>query len=188
MKGRRLAYTLFDSKVGRCGIAWSERGVVRIHLPESTDEQTTRRLAMSDTIERGDPPPPVAQAIVAICRHLDGDPQSFSEVPLDTSGLGDFSMRVYAGARKIEPGTTLSYGELALRIRSPGAARAVGQALGKNPFPIVVPCHRILAANGRPGGFSAPGGLSTKARILAIEGVTLEASSSPRVARSTRAV
>jgi len=174
MNRRTLSYTLFDTPIGRCGLAWSERGIARIQLPEASDAKAVRRLAMNDDLKMAEPPPAVARAVEQIRRHLDGDRQDFREVPLDTSGIADFHRRVYQAARKISAGRTTSYGELAERIGAPGAARAVGQALGRNPFAIIVPCHRVLAANGRAGGFSAHGGLGTKRRILGAEGVELE--------------
>lgn len=105
---------------------------------------------------------------------LRGEPRDLRDLPLELDGLPEFQRRVYEIARTIPPGSTLSYGELARRMGVPGAARAVGQALGKNPFPIVVPCHRVLAAGGKMGGFSAAGGVSTKARMLRIEKALLD--------------
>jgi methylated-DNA-[protein]-cysteine S-methyltransferase len=175
MNRRTLSYTLFDTAIGRCGLAWSERGIARIQLPEESDAKAVRRLAMKGDMTVASPPPGVAATIERICRHLAGDRQDFRDVPLDTSEVADFHRRVYEGARKVPAGRTISYGELAARIGAPGAARAVGQALGKNPFAVVVPCHRVLAANGRAGGFSAHGGIGTKRRILAAEGVELDA-------------
>jgi methylated-DNA-[protein]-cysteine S-methyltransferase len=174
MNRRTLSYTLFDTAIGRCGVAWSDRGIARIQLPEANDAKAVRRLAMNDDLTVAEPPPAIAKAIEQIRRHLRGDRQDFRDVPLDTSDVAAFHRRVYQAARKISAGRTISYGELAERIGAPGAARAVGQALGKNPLAIVVPCHRVLAANGKAGGFSAHGGIGTKRRILAAEGVELE--------------
>ena len=119
------------------------------------------------------PPPDVQQAIAAMVSLLAGEPADLSFVALDMEGVPDFHRRVYEVARTIPPGATLSYGEIAARLGDPGSARAVGQALGRNPFPIVVPCHRVLAAGGRTGGFSARGGTKTKLTLLAIEGAQL---------------
>jgi methylated-DNA-[protein]-cysteine S-methyltransferase len=177
---RTLSYTLFDTALGRCAIAWSERGIVRIQFPESSDDQAVRRLTKGDELTLAEPPPPVARAIAEIQRHLAGEPQNFAKLELDLGSVPSFHLRVYKGARKIAPGKTMSYGELASFIGAPGAARAVGQALGNNPCPIVVPCHRVLAAGKKAGGFSAPGGLTTKRRILDIEGVRLEWPKPPR--------
>jgi methylated-DNA-[protein]-cysteine S-methyltransferase len=174
MSRRKLSYTLFDTAIGRCALAWSDRGIVRIQLPEQSDAKAVGRLAMYDDVISSAPPPAVANVIELICRHLRGDRQELRDVPLDMSDVAGFHLRVYQAARRVPAGRTISYGELAARIGAPGAARAVGRALGKNPFAIVVPCHRVLAANGKAGGFSAHGGVSTKRRILAAEGVTLE--------------
>jgi O-6-methylguanine DNA methyltransferase len=116
------------------------------------------------------PPPDVQRAIETIAAHLRGEAADFSGIGLDMNGLPEFHRRVYEVARAIPSGETLSYGEIAARLGEPSAAREVGRALGRNPFPIVVPCHRVLAAGGKTGGFSAPGGVATKLRLLAIEG------------------
>ena len=146
---RNLFYTLFDTAIGRCAVAWTGRGIARIQLPDENDAKAIRRLAMNDDVAPAEPPPHVTRAIDQMRRHLEGDQQDFRDVSLDMSGVADFHLRVYEAARKVAAGRTISYGELAERIGSPGAARAVGQALGKNPFPIVVPCHRVLAAQGK---------------------------------------
>jgi methylated-DNA-[protein]-cysteine S-methyltransferase len=119
------------------------------------------------------PPPEIQRAVDAIVSHLDGEPTDLSFIPLDLDGVPDFHRRVYEVARTIPPGSTLSYGEIATRLGDPGSARAVGQALGRNPFVLVVPCHRVLAARGKTGGFSAHGGTATKLTLLAIEGAQL---------------
>ena len=164
-------YTLFDTALGRCAIAWGEHGVADVELPARDDAATLRRLrrALPDAREEA-PPPDVADAIDAIVRLLDGEPGDLGSVVLDMDGVPDFHRRVYEVARTIPPGETLSYGEVAKRLGEPAAAQAVGRALGRNPFPIGVPCHRVLAANGALHGFSAPGGIETKRRMLAIEG------------------
>ncbi|HLG58143.1 MAG TPA: MGMT family protein [Vicinamibacterales bacterium] len=143
-------------------------------LPEARPEHTRARLlrlfpAASDVT----PPADVQRAIDAIVALLRGETSDLSFVTLDMNGVPAFHRRVYEVARTIPPGTTRSYGDIASRLGEPHAARAVGQALGRNPFPIIVPCHRVLAANGRTGGFSAPGGTATKLRLLAIEGERL---------------
>jgi methylated-DNA-[protein]-cysteine S-methyltransferase len=164
---------LFDTALGRCAIAWGPEGVLAVQVPDADDAATLARLG------RGLPPlrcepcdeasPAIRAAIEGIGALLRGEPRHLREVPLDMGRIPVFHRRVYHLAREIAPGITLSYGELARRLGEPAAARAVGQALGANPFVIVVPCHRVLAAGGRAGGFSAPGGLRTKARLLAIE-------------------
>jgi O-6-methylguanine DNA methyltransferase len=164
-------FAIFDTTIGQCGIAWGERGVLCVRLPEGGDVETRRWVAgrFPDARE-GSPPPPVRLAIDAIGALLRGEASDLSTVALDMERVPPFHRRVYEAARAIGPGATLSYGEIATRIGSPGAARAVGQALGRNPFAIVVPCHRVLAAGGKAGGFSAKGGITTKLRILSIEG------------------
>jgi methylated-DNA-[protein]-cysteine S-methyltransferase len=169
---RARGYALFDTALGGCGIAWSERGVVRIQLPEADQERTARRLADGGAAVEAPPPPWVARAILALVRHLQGALQDFSDVPLDLTRIAPLPRRVYAAARAIEAGRTTTYGALAARVGAPADARAIGQALGANPSPLVVPCHRVVAAGGRLGGFSAHGGTATKARLLAIEGLT----------------
>jgi methylated-DNA-[protein]-cysteine S-methyltransferase len=164
-------YTFFDTALGRCAIAWGERGIVSVQLPGTDDPATARRLRRALPGAREDTPPPaVADAIDAIVRLFDGEPDDLTSVVLDMDEVPEFHRRVYDVARTIPPGETLSYGEVAARLGEPGAAQAVGRALGRNPFPIVVPCHRVLAANGALHGFSAPGGIETKRRMLAIEG------------------
>jgi methylated-DNA-[protein]-cysteine S-methyltransferase len=158
-------FTIFDTALGRCGIAWGEHGIAAIELPGRDDAATRRRLRRTAS-----PPADVAAAIDAIVRLFDGEPAELSSVALDMDGVPEFHRRVYDVARTIPAGETLSYGEVAARLGEPGAAQGVGRALGRNPFPIVVPCHRVLAANGALHGFSAPGGLETKRRMLAIEG------------------
>jgi methylated-DNA-[protein]-cysteine S-methyltransferase len=164
-------YALFDTAIGRCGIAWRDRGIAGVQLPEARETETRQRLLrrFPDASEAA-PPAEVQRAIDGIVALLRGEPQDLSAVPLDMEGVPAFNRRVYAVARTIAPGSTLSYGEIATRLDEPGAARAVGQALGRNPFAILVPCHRVLAADGRIGGFSANGGIATKLKILAIEG------------------
>jgi methylated-DNA-[protein]-cysteine S-methyltransferase len=164
-------FALFDTAIGRCGVAWSDRGIAGVRLPEADDEQTrARMLQRYPTAGETIPPLEVRQLIDRITALLDGEQCDLSIIPLDMDGVPPFHRRVYEVARQIPPGATLSYGEIAARLGAPRAARAVGQALGQNPFPIVVPCHRVLAAGGKPGGFSAHGGLATKLRMLAIEG------------------
>lgn len=171
-------FTFFDTAAGRCGIAWSAGGIAGIQLPERREAGMRVRLqqrfpAASETA----PPPEVQRAIDAIVALLGGEVADLSAVILDVKALSAFHRKVYEAARAIPPGTTLSYGDLAARLGMPGAARAVGQALGRNPFPIVVPCHRVLAAGGRIGGFTADGGIATKLRLLSLEHVHANGSS-----------
>lgn len=167
-------FTLFDTAIGRCGIAWGERGITRVQLPEARVAETrTRLLARAPGAQEASPPPEVRRAVAAISALLRGEASDLAGIGLDMQGVPPFHRHVYEAAREIPPGETCSYGEIAARVGSPGSARAVGQALGRNPFAIVVPCHRVLAAGGRVGGFSAAGGASTKLRMLAIEGVRM---------------
>jgi methylated-DNA-[protein]-cysteine S-methyltransferase len=163
-------FAVFDTAIGVCGIAWSDGGVVAVQLPERNEGATRARLARrcADAPE-AEPPPDVRRAIDAVVSLLNGEPSDLSFITLDMEGVPDFHRRVYEVARTIPPGATLSYGDIASRLGEPGSARAVGQALGRNPIPIVVPCHRVLAARGRTGGFSARGGTATKLNLLAIE-------------------
>jgi methylated-DNA-[protein]-cysteine S-methyltransferase len=163
-------FTLFDTVIGRCGIAWGARGVVGVQLPEAREAEMRARLLrrFPDTREAR-PPPDVRRALEGIIALLRGEASNLSSVTLDMERSPAFHRRVYEIARTIPPGETLSYGEIAARLGVPGAARAVGQALGRNPFAIIVPCHRVLAAGGKVGGFSANGGITTKLRLLSIE-------------------
>jgi len=173
MTGRGFA--LFDTAIGRCGIAWGERGVVGVHLPEARELATRARLQGRFPEAREAPPPPhVQHAVDGIVALLRGEPSDLSGVALDMDGVPAFHRRVYEVARRVPPGSTISYGEIAARLGERGAARAVGQALGRNPFAIVVPCHRVLAAGGKVGGFSANGGITTKLRLLSIEGASAD--------------
>lgn len=166
-----LGFTLFDTTIGRCGIAWGGRGVVRVQLPERGKEKTrARMLRQFPNAAEASPPPAVQQALDGIVAHLKGEARDLSTIALDMGQVPPFHRRVYAAARSIPSGETLSYGAVAARLGQPKAARAVGQALRRNPFPIVVPCHRVLGSGGKLGGFTADGGLATKLRLLSIEG------------------
>lgn len=169
-----MQYCLFDSPIGPCGIAWSERGLVRLQLPESDRGATERRLKKAGASASPQAPITVHEAIADLQRYLSGRRTDFSAVALDFAGISPFQQQVYAAARSLRWGETVSYGELARRIGDPQAARAVGQALGHNPIPIIVPCHRILAKGHRIGGFSAYGNTLTKERLLGLEGVRME--------------
>src|SRR6516165_4293460 len=140
-------FALFDTDIGPCGIAWGARGITGV----------------------APPPADVRRVIDGIAALLRGEASDLSAAALDMDGVAEFDRRVYAVARGIAPGATLSYGEIAARLGERGLARDVGQALGRNPFPLIVPCHRVLAAGGKAGGFSANGGVTTKLRLLTIE-------------------
>ncbi|MFI5236113.1 MAG: methylated-DNA--[protein]-cysteine S-methyltransferase, partial [Gemmatimonadales bacterium] len=165
-------YTLFDTPLGRSGIAWNEDGITRIQLAEASAAATAARLEKHGARRARTPVPPmVREAAKLITRHLRGHPQDFSSLPLVLEHLPPIRQRIYAAARKIPAGTTLTYGELAEKAGTPGAARAAGAAMAENPFILAIPCHRVMGANGALHGFSAYGGIETKRRILALEGV-----------------
>jgi methylated-DNA-[protein]-cysteine S-methyltransferase len=171
----QVFFTLFDTAIGRCVIAWSERGIVGVQLPERHDDAMRARLLRRHPGAReAAPPEKVARAIEGIVAVVAGEPRDLANVVLDLSGVPEFNRRVYAVARTIKPGATLSYGAIAAQLGE-ADARGVGEAMGRNPCPIIVPCHRVVAAGGKTGGFSAPGGAATKRRLLAIEGASAEA-------------
>lgn len=166
-------YALFPTAIGSCAIAWGARGITGVQLPEPDEAATRARMASRFPSSAEAVVPPVVQhamdSIVALLNGAPTEPKDLRNIMLDMDGVPPFHQRVYAVARGIPPGETITYGELARQLGEPGAARAVGQALGHNPFAPVVPCHRILGADGRAGGFSATGGVSTKLRLLEIE-------------------
>ena len=164
-------YTLFDTAIGRCGIAWGEHGVLGVQLPLPKESQTLARLLQRcEGVEEMVPPPHIRDVILGIVAQMNGDARDLTGVVLDTTGVPAFNLKVYEIARTIKAGKTLSYGDIAKRLGGVELSRDVGQALGQNPYPIIVPCHRVLAAGGKPGGFSANGGVVTKLKMLAIEG------------------
>ena len=167
------SYVLFPTAIGTCALAWSESGISHVQLPERNDDATRARVARhAAPLPAGERAPEwIRRAVRVVQRHLAGDVQDMTTLRVDFAGLPAFHARVYEALRGVPSGKTVSYAELARLAGSPEAVRAVGQAMAKNPLPLVVPCHRVLAAQGRPGGFSAHGGVSTKAQILAIEGV-----------------
>src|SRR4051794_9150362 len=166
----QMAFALFDTALGLCAIVWGERGARAVSLVEGDAAATRGRLARRyPAATEADPPPPIAAAIAGIKANLDGQRHDFSGVEVDFGDLPSFNRAVYAVASSIPFGSTLSYGDVAQAVGEAGAAQAVGRALGQNPVPVIVPCHRVVAAGGRLGGFSAPGGADTKRRLLAIE-------------------
>jgi methylated-DNA-[protein]-cysteine S-methyltransferase len=167
------AYTLFDTAIGACGIAWGENGILGLQLPEGDAEKARARLARRfPGAHESVPPPPVDGAIAEIRALLAGEARDLAGVALDMRDVGAFERHVYEIARAIPPGRTLTYGEIAARLGDKALSREVGAALGRNPFPIVVPCHRVLGTGGKTGGFSARGGVDTKMKMLQIEGAT----------------
>jgi methylated-DNA-[protein]-cysteine S-methyltransferase len=173
VQGPRQGYRLFDTAFGVCGIAWSADGLIRLQLPERGIGATEARLRKDDTAGPALPPPPIAASIAALQRYFRGEMLDLSGVPVDLTGVSSFFAEIYRRAREVGWGATATYGDLAQRAGSPGAARAVGQAMARNPVPIVIPCHRVLASGRKIGGFSAFGGTVTKERLLALEGVSL---------------
>jgi methylated-DNA-[protein]-cysteine S-methyltransferase len=169
MAGR--AYTIFDTSVGRCGIAWGRTGIVGVRLPEAREIETRRRLLQQFPEAREvRPPAEVELAIEGIVALLRGEPCELSGVPLDMAAVPPFNRRVYDNVRLIPHGQTRTYAELAARLGASGAVHAVGQAINRNPFAILVPCHRTLVTAGQTSGFAGNGGIVTKFRLLSIEG------------------
>lgn len=170
-KPAATGYALFDSAIGRCALVWRGAFVIGTALPETSDERARASLQkrFPGAVE-SEPPPFAAHAIAKIVDVLGGGRADLGAIDLDLADAPDFDRSVWEATRRIPCGEVRSYGEIARDIGAPHAAQAVGVALGRNPAPIVVPCHRVLAADGRSGGFSAPGGVTTKFRILAIEG------------------
>jgi len=162
--------TIFETAIGPCGIAWGEKGIVGVQLPEATAAATRARLQKRFPLaqERA-APAPVQEVIDRIIALLAGEKIDFSDAPLDMEGLPTLHRQVYAITLEIPPGETMTYGAIARRLGDVSLSQAVGQALGKNPFPIIVPCHRVLGTGGKTGGFSANGGAETKLRMLTIE-------------------
>jgi methylated-DNA-[protein]-cysteine S-methyltransferase len=169
-----VAFTTFETAVGTCAVAWGADGIVGTWLP-GVSAAATRRALLRRHPDAAESPPTeaVAAAVDGMTRLLAGEDVDLRDVELDVRDVPEFLRDVYAVARALPRGVTMTYGEIAARVGAPGAAQAVGQAMGHNPFPIIVPCHRVVAAGGGNGGFSAPGGVDTKLRLLAIEGATL---------------
>ena len=163
-------HALFDTPIGPCGVAWSEAGITDLLLPGADASRTRAALRRRAPRSAEMPPPPAVRAAIdAVCALLSGQARDLADIVLDLRGVPAFHRRVYEAARRLGPGQTCTYGDLAEALGEPGAARAVGQALGANPCAVIVPCHRVLAARGASGGFSAPGGVATKLRLLEIE-------------------
>ncbi|HMD86279.1 MAG TPA: methylated-DNA--[protein]-cysteine S-methyltransferase [Terriglobia bacterium] len=178
---KSAAYCLFATPLGSCGIAWTEDwdsgnpyAVTSLQLPEATAELTESRIALnSGAVKSSEIPLQVINILERVCKHLNGDLQDFRDIPVDLDAVGPFVGKVCEAAREIPVGQTVTYADLATSLGRPTAVRAVGRALGRNPIPLIIPCHRVLAADGKPGGFSAHGGRATKAKLLAIEGAVV---------------
>ena len=171
-----INYTLFDTVIGCAGLAWNEHGLVGVHLPEREPDRARRGFERRfPGSAEAEPPAELTPVIEGVRALMRGEKADLSDAPLDLARVPAFNARVYAIARRIPPGETLTYGEIATRLGDRLLARDVGTALGQNPWPIVVPCHRVTAAGGKLGGFSAPGGARTKLKLLAIEGAAAAA-------------
>jgi methylated-DNA-[protein]-cysteine S-methyltransferase len=165
-----MAFCLIETDLGWFGLAWSPQGITRAYLPGDDPRAMRARLDRHgpETVEG---PAFVADAGRLITEYAFGQPVSFVSLPLDLSGVSDFNRRVYEDILRLEWGETTTYGDIAWRLGDVGLSRAVGQAMGSNPIPLIIPCHRVLGNGGKPGGFSAPGGREAKLRMLALEGV-----------------
>jgi len=172
MTGQQFA--IFETEIGACGVIWGDRGISGVQLPMGSEDKTRKRIHQRNgDIPEAPPPAEVMHAIDAMKQLLAGRPNDLADIVLDLDGVPEFNRGVYDIARKIPPGQTLTYGDIAKRLGGVELSRDVGQALGRNPCPIVVPCHRVLAAGNKPGGFSANGGVVTKLKMLAIEGAVV---------------
>lgn len=163
---------LFDTALGRCGLAWGDRGIVAASFPEASDEKTRKRLrrTVPNAQEVNDAPDEINTVIDDIIALFEGEGRDLKNAVVNLSSVSDFERQVYEISRCIKPGEVRTYGELARELGDVSLSRQVGQALGRNPVPIIVPCHRIVGANGIMTGFSAPGGTDTKRKLLKIEG------------------
>jgi methylated-DNA-[protein]-cysteine S-methyltransferase len=169
-------YCLIATAIGPVGLAWSEHGILRLQLPDDDGAKTQARLTRNLEAEEAHPPEWLEPSVIMLQRYFSGVETDLRAIPLDLSGVKDFFRTIYLELLTVRWGVTLTYGQLAERVGSPGAAQAVGQAMGKNPVPIIVPCHRVLASGAKLGGFSAPGGTKSKLWLLDMEGVRLSAS------------
>jgi methylated-DNA-[protein]-cysteine S-methyltransferase len=163
-------FALFPTAIGACGLAWRGALVVAVSLPEASPAATAARLTARTGAVEAPPPPDMHRAIEAIAALLAGGRTDLTFIACDFSRSEPFAVQVYTAARAIPPGETRTYGAIAAHLGDRQLARAVGQALARNPFPIIVPCHRVIGANEKLTGFSAPGGVSTKRKLLTIEG------------------
>jgi methylated-DNA-[protein]-cysteine S-methyltransferase len=170
-----MHYCLFDTAIGAVGVAWSADGITRLQLPEANRSATQHRLrGRSASTAESQPPPKIVRVIDVVQHYMAGQRIDFSGIVLDLTGVGPFHRSTYEALRRVGWGETTTYGALARQTGDPGASRAVGQAMGRNPIPVIIPCHRVLASGGKPGGFSAFGGTVTKQRLLELEGVYLD--------------
>jgi methylated-DNA-[protein]-cysteine S-methyltransferase len=164
-----MNWTAFGTALGAMGIGWTDRGITRSFLPGPGIEERLQRYG-----SRGEPPAPIVEAIGRVQRYAEGERIEFADLALDIDGLPNFAVRVYRDILALRWGETTTYGDIARRLGDLQLSRSVGQALGANPIPLIVPCHRVLAANGKHGGFSAPGGVESKLRMLRMEQVPVD--------------
>jgi len=169
----RSQFSLFPTPLGDCAIAWDNNMIVGTHLPERTSAVTAQRFAARTKASEGTPTPYVQRAITSITALLEGEKTDLSYIACDFSQLETFAAKVYNATRAIPPGQTLTYGDIATQLGNKQFAQNVGRTLGRNPLPIIVPCHRVLGANAKLTGFSAYGGVDTKLRMLTIEGAQI---------------
>lgn len=161
----------FATPLGACAIAWGPTGLLGVQLPGATGLAALARLQKRyPFLEEAAPPPPIAAIVARVAAFLGGAPDDFADLPYDFGQVSAFEAAVYRETLAIPAGRTVTYGAIAATLGDVGHSQAVGQALGRNPWPIVIPCHRVTGADGRMGGFSAPGGRATKLRLLEIEG------------------
>jgi methylated-DNA-[protein]-cysteine S-methyltransferase len=179
---------VFDTALGPFGIAWRGEAVTHVLLPMVDREATVAELQWQSGAELAPPPWPafISLAVRAMQALLQGEPADLTQVPLDWAGIGQFERKVYEATRSVAPGQTCTYDELAQSMNNPGAARAVDVALARNPWPLIVPCHRVVAGGGRLGGHSAAGGIGTKKKLLAIEAAMASGVASPGREREAR--
>jgi methylated-DNA-[protein]-cysteine S-methyltransferase len=164
------SFAIFDTALGHCGIVWTSRGIAGFNLPEGSEEKTRARLTKRfPEAEEAKPSPEIRKIIDDVIALVAGGNIDFSHVTLDHAPLPEFSKRVYEIVRTIPIGHTLTYGDIAKKLGDVSLSREVGQAMGRNPTPVIMPCHRVVAASGKTGGFSAPGGVDTKMKLLSIE-------------------
>lgn len=165
------AFSLFDAAVGRCAVIWRDDAIIGVALPGACDEATRGAVRRRHPQAAETAPPAFVENVIAkMIRLCEGEAVNFDDAPLDRSGIEPFANRVYDILLRTPPGETTTYGAIAVELGGAALSRAVGAALGANPFPIIIPCHRVTAAGGKMGGFSAPGGADTKRRLLDIEG------------------
>jgi len=175
MKNSDPGWTTFPTAIGICGISWNEHGLTTFAFPEKSEARFINNLKQVSGQAKAATAPPswIKKLIPKVKAHLKGEAQDFSKVPVDFDSSSELRRTVYLAIQKIPAGRVMTYGELAAHIGKPKASRAVGTALGKNPIPLIVPCHRVITSSGKLGGFSAPGGVAVKTSLLEREGISL---------------